>query len=638
MSMLKQLWISIAAVALLALGGSLVVSTLSARHYLAQQLRVKNIDNASSLALSMSQMPKDPVTLELLISAQFDAGHYQYIRLYDPEGRPLVARESVAPVVEVPEWFVQLVPIDAEEGVALVQDGWNQFGTLRVKSHSRFVYLSLWEGTVRLLAWFVAGGIGCGLAGTLMLRRVVGPLGSVVDQAQAIGERRFLTLPEPRTRELQALVRAMNSLADRVRTMLEEESARLEALRRSAQNDPLTGLLNRENFVVRLEDALANENASPCGTLAVVRVPDLASINDRQGREAGDAILCRLADAIESLREQSDTRVAGRLGGTDVALLLADDEDPAALARDLPAALDIAAGRLIEEFGLALPIGIAAYRRGDAPAQVLAHADLALAKSRQAGDGRAVVENVDPHLRPVATLASWRSEITDALGAGRLTLKTFPVLAADGSLLHREGPVRLRLTADGPWITAGEFMPWAARAGLVGHIDAAVVDRALALLDTQPGDICINLSSESMCHGDTVSGLAERLAHAPGQARRLWIDLPEAAAFRHSEEFRRFCRALKPLGCRVGLEHVGRYVARIGELHDVGLDYLKIDSTTVRGIDANPGTQTFLRGLATIAHTLGILVIAEGVGSEDELHLLASLGLDGMTGPAVAER
>ena len=118
MSMIKQLWIATAIVALLALGGSLVVSTLSARHYLEQQLHVKNIDNANSLALSMSQLPKDPVTLELLISAQFDAGHYEYIRLTDPEGRTLIARESTAPVTEVPEWFTDMIPIDANEGIA----------------------------------------------------------------------------------------------------------------------------------------------------------------------------------------------------------------------------------------------------------------------------------------------------------------------------------------------------------------------------------------------------------------------------------------------------------------------------------------------------------------------------------------
>src|SRR5690606_14608465 len=93
MSLIKQLWVAIGLITALSLGGSFIVSTLSARHYLEQELMVKNMDNASSLALSLSQMPKDDVTVELQIAAQFDAGHYRLIRLTSPAGAPLVERE-----------------------------------------------------------------------------------------------------------------------------------------------------------------------------------------------------------------------------------------------------------------------------------------------------------------------------------------------------------------------------------------------------------------------------------------------------------------------------------------------------------------------------------------------------------------
>ena len=129
--------------------------------------------------------------------------------------------------------------------------------------------------------------------------------------------------------------------------------------------------------------------------------------------------------------------------------------------------------------------------------------------------------------------------------------------------------------------------------------------------------------------------LAEQLRLHPQAAQRLWIDLPESAAFRHGAAFRALCHQLKPLGCKVGLEHVSQQVCRIGELHDVGLDYLKISASMVRDIGRNPGNQTFLRGLATIGHTMGMLVIAEGVSSADESAQLISLGFDGLTGPGV---
>jgi EAL domain-containing protein (putative c-di-GMP-specific phosphodiesterase class I) len=70
-------------------------------------------------------------------------------------------------------------------------------------------------------------------------------------------------------------------------------------------------------------------------------------------------------------------------------------------------------------------------------------------------------------------------------------------------------------------------------------------------------------------------------------------------------------------------------------LHNLGLDYLKIDGTFVRGLDSNLGNQTFLKGLASIAHGIDFIVIAEGVATNAELSALASIGIDGATGPAI---
>lgn len=94
MSLIKQLWLGILAILLLALGGSFVISALSAKTYLETQLHLKNIDNATVLALSMTQMEKDPVTLELLIAAQFDSGHYQRIALVDPDNNLIIERRN----------------------------------------------------------------------------------------------------------------------------------------------------------------------------------------------------------------------------------------------------------------------------------------------------------------------------------------------------------------------------------------------------------------------------------------------------------------------------------------------------------------------------------------------------------------
>jgi EAL domain-containing protein (putative c-di-GMP-specific phosphodiesterase class I) len=85
------------------------------------------------------------------------------------------------------------------------------------------------------------------------------------------------------------------------------------------------------------------------------------------------------------------------------------------------------------------------------------------------------------------------------------------------------------------------------------------------------------------------------------------------------------------------LEHYGHQFSQIGLLHDMGLDYLKVDSSFVRGIDNNAGNVAFLKGLCSIAHNIGLQVLAEGVATQAELAVLVSLGFDGATGPAIQE-
>ena len=123
MSLTKQFWLAVVAIMTLAFGISFVVSAWSARNYLEDQLRLKNIDNANSLALSMSQMDKDPVMIELMIAAQFDIGHYKSIRLVSPKGELIAGRFSDAGADGVPAWFIQLIQLDAAPGIAQVQDG-----------------------------------------------------------------------------------------------------------------------------------------------------------------------------------------------------------------------------------------------------------------------------------------------------------------------------------------------------------------------------------------------------------------------------------------------------------------------------------------------------------------------------------
>ena len=129
-----------------------------------------------------------------------------------------------------------------------------------------------------------------------------------------------------------------------------------------------------------------------------------------------------------------------------------------------------------------------------------------------------------------------------------------------------------------------------------------------------------------LCHGFTDRQVRAAISEGAGSA---------SAVFRQFDAFRELATQLKQLGCRVGIEYFGQRFADSGKLADLGLDYIKVHPSYVRGIADNPGNQEFLMGLCRVAHAIGISVVALGVEHQEDLPLLARLGFDGATGPGI---
>ncbi|WP_018861447.1 MULTISPECIES: LapD/MoxY N-terminal periplasmic domain-containing protein [unclassified Thioalkalivibrio] len=630
MTLRKQLWIAVAIIMLLALLVSIVVSTLSARNYLAQQLLTKNIDNAASLALSLSQLPKDETTVELQIASQFDTGHYQHIRLVDPTGDLMIERRNPEPPQGVPEWFVERLAFNVRPGIAHVSDGWSSFGTLIVESQTNYAYEALWEGTLRLTAIFAGGLLIIGLIGSFLLGRLIRPLKQVVEQAEAVGERRFVTTPEPRTWEFRALVRAMNRLTEHVRMMLQEESTRLERLKNRLQHDDVTRLLNRESFLARFQATLDNRHSGSAGSFVLLRISDLPELNQAIGHDTLDELLGRIASVVEQQASLTDYGAAGRLKGSDIAVFGDGIGDSRRFAESLLTAIRAELGSQAPRM-LTFHLAGTPYHPDDTTGEVLSRVDQALARA-ELEPGDSIAE--EPYaVLPHANQNEWRTAITVALATHGVQLARFPVVDADHELMHHEAPMRLML--DGESRPAGYFMPWAVRLDLIRQLDDAVLDAALEQLQTTNERLAINLSVDSLRDTDFRQRLETRLSTDPEIAGRLWLEFPARGALAHPAELRDLCRVARVAGFVVGLEHAGPEAFRSHDLTAYGLHYVKLQASLVQGVHRSTEAQALIRGLCTLAHSIGIMVIAEGCDSADDIEPLMDLGIDGVTGRAV---
>ena len=172
--------------------------------------------------------------------------------------------------------------------------------------------------------------------------------------------------------------------------------------------------------------------------------------------------------------------------------------------------------------------------------------------------------------------------------------------------------------------------------GLSAKLDLAAVRLGLQRLAQSPDipGMAINLSGYSVAQPAFRKELLDLLHQNPATSR-LWLEVSESTATRDFKALLSLSEHLKPLSCKLGIEHFGKRFEEIGRLQQLGLDYLKVDAAFVRDIHQNTGNQTFLKGLLWIAHNMGIRVYSAGVNQAEEYDALRELGFDGAFGPYV---
>jgi EAL domain-containing protein (putative c-di-GMP-specific phosphodiesterase class I)/GGDEF domain-containing protein len=385
-----------------------------------------------------------------------------------------------------------------------------------------------------------------------------------------------------------------------------------------------------------LSEIVGGEQFGSVGSLVMVRLADINRLNAVFGRKRTDELLKTLGMVLYDSGTGRFGQRAGRLKGGEFAVVCPTFENPADAAMDIHERLSRDwLPQWVGEFPDLFHVAAVRYQRDQAIGDLMNRADAALAQAGALGPNTWYAAD-DGKTKLAVPADQWRLLLTSAVTDGQFSLAFFPVVhGGDGKALHQEGVIRLKAGDPQAVLSAGDFMPMAAKLNLTAPIDLGVVRLALKYLEGASGSVAINLSAETIGDFTFRNQLTQLLKGSPEMCRRLLFEVPEYGVFRQFEAFRDLAQTLKAMGCRVGIEYFGQRFAESDKLASLGLDYIKVHPSYVRGIGGNPGNQEFLKGLCRMAHGLGIEVIALGVESGEDLSLLADLGFDGATGPAI---
>jgi diguanylate cyclase (GGDEF)-like protein len=407
-----------------------------------------------------------------------------------------------------------------------------------------------------------------------------------------------------------------------------------------ATHDELTDLANRAGVTNYLEEA---GNEQPLAVL-FVDLDRFKAVNDSLGHGAGDQVLHQVAHRLVDSIRPAD--VVGRLSADEFVVVcpgMATRRAATAAAHRLLHHLDepmtvVDAHGAERVITVSASIGIAFVKHYAAPAEVLVDADVAmyLAKAR----GRSRVEVFDSRLLAAASEhIGIQEDLRTAIEDGGLALAYQPIVDRAGHVTGYEALVRWTHLTRGA-IPPAEFIPMAEEAGLVTALGSWVLAEATtSAAEWQAAGVdltvAVNLSARQLSNPGLVASVASALERSGLRRGALHLELTESSVMADPTHAAAMLRDLKALGVRLAIDDFGTGYSSLAYLQRFPVDTLKVDRTFVAGLDQSrdtAGACSIVAAIVSLAHTLGLSVVAEGVETPAQAAILGEMEVDGLQG------
>ncbi|MCL1075006.1 EAL domain-containing protein [Shewanella dokdonensis] len=409
-----------------------------------------------------------------------------------------------------------------------------------------------------------------------------------------------------------------------------------EELRRLTNNDLLTGLPNRSNLQVTLENLVKKDHHH---TLMILDLDNFKKINDSLGHQVGDDLLCQVSSRIAGIIPKHTSLY--RLGGDEFAILVDKNPDigsSALIANDVIEAFNEPFTLSGEDLVVGVSIGIVLYPEDEQNEQALLRkADIAMYHAKSAGGNRYQFysESLNRNaLRQLEVESLIREGLKDDLFEvyfqPKISLRT-------GKLAGMEALVRLNHPQYG-LIPPVEFIPLAEETGLIVEVGDVVLKKACFAAQKWredglfTGRVAVNLSSRQFALPDLQTRIESILRLTRLPANNLELEITEGTVIKQPEKAIKVMQQLTRMGISLALDDFGTGYSSLSYLKRFPIHTLKIDKAFVDDIDKSDRDLKMVDSIITIAHNMGLSVVGEGVEQAAQLNILRALNCEEIQG------
>ncbi|HEU0187234.1 MAG TPA: EAL domain-containing protein [Gallionellaceae bacterium] len=481
------------------------------------------------------------------------------------------------------------------------------------------------------LTMFVATYVG-----RIMVRWALRPLSDLEEPLTRLANGETdVTVSSSGDREIARIGMALNTTIGALRE-------RDEALRRMANHDGLTGLINRKYFVERLEQELSRiARGGPGAALFFFDLDRFKYINDTYGHAAGDRLLIQIANLLSQRMREHD--LVSRFGGDEFTALAynVDAKGAKEIAESLIALMrDFTFYEGGDALKIHFSIGITVIDDGKPSASdYLKEADTAVHEAKS--HGRNCYRFFSREAQHVGddSGTGWHERLKDVLLKQQEILYYQPMIGLQGQHENIQ-EVLLRLPdAAQQVINPGAFMPAAERFGLMAELDRQVIQKAAKLLSALHNPrmtLSINLSEQFFAKGDIAEFLDETLKASGITPSQLIFELSELYIARNMEKLQPVVAALTAKGFRFAIDDFGSGFSSFNYIKQFPVHFLKIDSTLIEPVSVDNIARVTVRAIVEIAAEMHMRTIAKCVIDEKSITLLRELGVDFAQGNFIA--
>jgi len=523
----------------------------------------------------------------------------------------------------VPSWFIKIIPIELEEKMSEISNGWQTTAIIYVSANPGEAYAKLYEQAKSAIIYAIIAFIISIAILFVFVQYLLKPLKKLEKLANSIASGKFGIIKElPWTTEIKAVAIAFNDMSTKIEAMINRLNHTLENLTKKLSLDELTKLALKQTFETDMKQMFINKSN---GYIFVVKIFDLASFAKSHTTSEVNDFIIKFANILNSTKIEGNSQISAyRFFGSEFALIAKNFsyEDAITFTKVLRKRFE----ELSFEFNKSdiVHIGATPFNPIGTTPEILQSANQAYEKATLIGTNEAFITDTNELARD---MQSWRDLIFDIINNAKFDVKyigdcrTFE--KGNEKLIIQEAFTSIK-DKDNNNIPIGTFVSIAEKYEKIVDFDKKVIQKVIdyILINSISHDISINLSLESINNTAFIAWLEKKILENKNIASQLVFSATAYAVAKDVDKFKFFADEMHQCGAKVIIKRFETKFIPLSNIKDFNLDYIRLARDYTCGISKDYSKQSFIQSISELAILLNIKIFAENVEDDSDFEFV----------------